>query len=91
MTIYFKDDLRCIFGLLFILEPFRVRYWWGFEDNGPKYYWGFLKGGSVCDFLRIVITPGSGGGYKCTKEGFIKRVIENSGMNKLNKVLTLTK
>ena len=49
------------------------------------------KEGNVSEFLGVYITQGSGVVYNFTQKGFIKRVPETTGANKLNGFLTPTK
>ena len=62
-----------------------------FEYDVFKYHWRFSKEGNVSEFLGVYITKGPGVVYNCTQEGFIKRVTETTGANKLNGFLTPTK
>ena len=62
-----------------------------FEEDGPSYNLGHSKGESVSEFLGIYIKTLNDGGFQFCQTGFIRKVLEATGMEHFNELPTPTK
>ena len=62
-----------------------------FKEDGPSYNWGHSKEESVSEFLVIDTKTLDDGGFQFFQIGFIRKVLEATGMEHFNRLLTPTK
>ena len=62
-----------------------------FKYDGPSYNWEHSKGESVSEFLGIDIKTLYNGGFQFYQTGFIRKVLEATGMDNYNGLPTPTK
>ena len=62
-----------------------------FKEDGPSYNWEHSKGESVSEFLGIDIKTLDDGGFQFCQTGFIRKVLEATGMDHYNVFPTPTR
>ena len=59
-----------------------------FKEDGPSYNWEHSKGESVLKFLCIDIKTLDNNGFQFFQIGLIRKVLESTGIERCNRLLT---